>query len=246
MDKRPIVIIASMKEETDFLKEKLENFKEIKNGIYTFWEGKMYNYPVVIIFAGIGVINSSVATYIAINNYNPILIINEGTAGGFDRNIHTKDIVIGEKCININSYKTPSKAIGEGSNSLNWENVTFIPGEDDREIFWRADKELIELAKKVNYKEGNIHVGIIGSGDIWNKELDRIILLNNKFGILCEEMEGIGVYTVANNFNISVIGIRVISDNEILGEEFDRNTGLYSQKFTYKLIEKIVERKEIV
>ena len=163
---------------------------------------------------------------------------------GFDKNIHTKDIVIGEKCININSYKTPSRARGEGSNSLDWENVTFIPGEDDREIFWNADKKLVELAKKVDYTEGDIHVGIIGSGDIWNKELDRIIMLNNKFGILCEEMEGIGVYTVSNNFNIPVIGIRVISDNEILGEEFDRNTGLYSQNFTYKFIEKIINRKE--
>ena len=164
---------------------------------------------------------------------------------GFDKNIHKKDIVIGEKCININSYWTPSKAIGEGSNSLEWENVTFIAGEDDRAIFWEADKDLIELAKNVNYEEGNIHTGVIGSGDIWNKELDRIIMLNNKFGVLCEEMEGIAVYTVSNNFNIPVIGIRVISDNEFLGEEFERNIGLYSQKFTYKLVEKIIERKEI-
>ena len=83
MEKRPIIIIASMVEETDFLKQKLEDFKEIKNGVYTFWEGKMFNYPVVVVFAKIGVINSSVATYIAINKYNPILIINEGTAGRF-------------------------------------------------------------------------------------------------------------------------------------------------------------------
>lgn len=81
MEKKPIVIVASMIEETNFLKEKLEDFKEIEYGNYTFWEGKMYNYPVVIVFAKIGVINASVATYIAISKYNPILIINEGTAG---------------------------------------------------------------------------------------------------------------------------------------------------------------------
>ena len=109
MEKRPIIIIASMVEETDFLKQKLEDFKEIKNGVYTFWEGKMFNYPLnnndkvfyedhyVLVSKNdevitgysdysekkIGVINSSVATYIAINKYNPILIINEGTAGRF-------------------------------------------------------------------------------------------------------------------------------------------------------------------
>ena len=56
-------------------------------------------------------------------------------------------------------------------------------------------------------------------------------------------MEGIAVYTVANNFNIPVLGIRIISNNEILGEEFDKNLGLKSQEFTYELILKMIQEK---
>ena len=61
-------------------------------------------------------------------------------------------------------------------------------------------------------------------------------MLHQKYGTFCEEMEGIAVYTIANDFGIPVLGIRVISNNEILEEPYDRNTGLKSQEFTYELI----------
>ena len=77
--------------------------------------------------------------------------------------------------------------------------------------------------------------GVIGSGDIWNREADKILMLNREYGVLCEAMEGIAVYTVANNFKIPVIEIRVISNNEILNEKYD-----LIQKFTYDLIQKII------
>lgn len=73
-------------------------------------------------------------------------------------------------------------------------------------------------------------------GDIWNREADKILMLLQKYGTLCEEAEGIAVYTVANDFGIPVLGIRVISNNEILNEPYDRNTGLKAQQFTYELI----------
>ena len=73
-------------------------------------------------------------------------------------------------------------------------------------------------------------------GDIWNREADKILMFHQKYGTLCEEAEGIAVYTIANDFEIPVLGVRVISDNEILDEPYDRNTGLKSQEFTYELI----------
>ena len=243
MEKRPIAVIAACRTEMDFLKSKLDNLVEVKEGEYTFYEGKLFDFLVVIAVSNIGLINAAVTTYITINKYNPIAIINEGTSGAHGKNIHTGDIVIGEKCFNIGSCKTPKKALGEGSNSLEWNNLTFIQGEKDRPIFWNADVDLLELAKRVEYNNGQKHIGIIGSGDIWNSEVDKILSLNDKYGTLCEEMEGISVYTVANKFNVPIIGIRVISNNEILGEKFDNTTGLYSQIFTYDLIRKIIEVK---
>jgi adenosylhomocysteine nucleosidase len=85
-----------------------------------------------------------------------------------------------------------------------------------------------------------VHVGTLGSGDVWDKETDRILMLNKKYGTLCEDMESIGIYTVSNMFNIPVIGIRIVSNNEILEEEYDRSIGRKSQEFTYEFIKKII------
>lgn len=62
--------------------------------------------------------STTLATYIAIEKYNPIIIINEGTTGSHAKNIYKSDIVIGSQHINISSLKTPPKREGEGTNSL--------------------------------------------------------------------------------------------------------------------------------
>ncbi len=243
MEKRPILIMTSMKVEAEFLLQKLKNKVCEKVGKYSFYEGTIENYPVVVCHCHIHSVNSAVATYVGIEKYFPIAIISQGTAGAHGKNIHIGDIVIGEKCVNIVCSRTPRKKEGEGSNSLEWDLVNFIEGEDNRLIYQYGDNHLIELAKKVNYTDGKIHFGTIGSGDIWNQETDKILWLNEKYGTLCEEMEGIAVYSIANDFEIPVLGIRVISNNEILEEPYDRNTALKSQEFTYKLILEIVKEE---
>ena len=240
--KRPILIIAAMDIEVVFLVKKMQNVNEFDINKYKFFEGTISDYPIVICICNCMTINAATATCIAIQKYNPIAIINEGTSGAHSRNIHRGDIVIGEKCVNIVSYKSPHKSENGGSNSLEWKLLNFIHGEKNRLEYQHGDENLIKLAKNVELDEGDVHFGIIGSGDCWNNETDRILWLNKTCGTLCEEMEGIAVYTLANNFNIPVLGIRVISNNEILGEKYDEKTALKSQKFTYKLILKFINK----
>lgn len=244
MRKNPIVIMVSMKVEANFLIEKLENAKCESINKYNFYEGTINGYPVVICYCHVMSLNAGIATFVAIQKYHPIAIISQGTAGAHGKNIHKGDIVVGEKCINIVSCRTPLKKEGEGSNSLEWDLVNFLDGEDDRLEYQSGDNHLIELAKKIEYSGGNVYFGIIGSGDVWNREADRILWLNQNFGTLCEEMEGIAVYTVANDFDIPVLGIRIISDNEILGEPYDRKIALKSQEFTYKFILQFIKENQ--
>lgn len=163
MEKRPILVIAAMMVEAEFLFEKLENKVCEKVGKYSFYKGTIENYPVVVCHCHIHTVNAGVATYIGIEKYNPIAIINQGTAGAHGKEIHTGEIVVGEKCVNIVCAKTPRRKEGEGSNSLKWNLVNFIEGEEDRLIYQYGDKPLIELAKKVDYSEGKVHFGTIGS-----------------------------------------------------------------------------------
>ena len=237
-----ILIISAMADvELNNLKEKLTNIKIEKAKICTFYIGKIYNKEIILCDANVGLINTASATTLAIEKYKPDYIINQGCSGGFSKDIHKGDIVIGTKCINITSIMTKHKEIGEGYNLDDWELINYIAGEEDRLVPQNAGEKLLEYVKKVEQKySGKVHYGIIGSGDIWNKECDRIIFLNKKYGILCEDMEGIAVYTVANLYSIPSIDIRVISDNEILKEEYDRNISIKAQEFILELLKEIL------
>ena len=242
---KPILIIGAMDPEIDYLVEKLEDVKREKLNIYNVYEGSIQGKSVIVAQSEVGIINSSILTTLAIEKYKPSLIINEGTAGGIGKEVHKGDIVIGTECFNIMSAKTPYKEEGEGSNSLDWDYITFVNGGKDEKKTIKADEELVKFVEnmKDEYKTGKVHTGVIGSGDIWNCEKDKIMYLNKEHGVLCEEMEGIAVYTVAKNYNVPVVGIRVISDNEMLSEEYDRNLGSECQKFVYEVVKRMLEYK---
>ena len=237
-----ILIISAMADvELNYLIKELQERRKEKTNICTFYLGKLFENEVILCDAKVGLINTAAATTLAIEKYNPDYIINQGCSGGFGRNIHKSDIVVGTQCINITSIMTKFKEVGQGYNLDDWELINYKAGEQDRLVPQKADERLIEKVRKVEntYKFGNIHYGVIGSGDIWNKECDRIIYLNKKYNILCEDMEGVAVYTIANQYGIPAIDIRVISDNEILKEEYDRNISIRAQEFIMNLIREI-------
>ena len=215
--KQPIIIQGAMEMEVcELLKmvniEKEQIFCDTK-----FYEGKLDNYPVVISETQVGVINASIATFLAIEKYNPCAIINQGIAGSHVPNIHKYDIIIGEKCVNINSFITGVKNKTEGSNPMEW---LF----DQRSIEYHCNQRLLESAKSMTFPNTNIFFGTIGSGDIFNREVDRIEWIHKKKNTLCEDNESIALYNICDRFNIPCIGIRTITNNEITQTESDGST----------------------
>ena len=237
-----ILIISAMADvELNHLIENLEDKKIEETKLCKFYIGKIYNKEIILCDSKIGLINTAAATTLGIEKYKPDYIINQGCAGSISRNIHKSDIVIGTDCVNITSINTKFKEEGQGYSLDDWELINFVAGEKDRLIPQPASDELIKKVKQIekNYTYGKVHYGRIGSGDIWNSECDWLIKLNKKYEILCEEMEGIAVYTIANQYKIPAIDIRVISDNEILKEEYDRKLSIRAQEFTMNLLKEM-------
>jgi len=87
------------------------------------------------------------------------------------------------------------------------------------------------------FSSGKIVKGTLGSGDVFNREYDRIMWLQETFQNLSEDMESIGCYTVCEKFLIPCIGIRVISNNELLGESIDKRVALELQKNVAAVLE---------
>lgn len=94
----------------------------------------------------------------------------------------------------------------------------------------------MELAEKTPY-DGKLLRGKLGSGDLFSRETDRIDLLHTQFGELCEDMESAAVYKVCQTFHVPVIGIRIISNNEITGKHDDpgaiSNCPIKNSRITY-------------
>jgi len=236
MRMRPILVVVAMEVEIKVLLDKLDKLEKKEKYGFTLYEGKVNNRDIVILLTGVGVINASSGLMMAVMEYNPGCVINYGIAGAMSRDIHTKDIIIVSSVCNINSYRTGELNEGEGTNPWNWELLTFLSGEVDRYIEYDASSELLKLSEEVIYTNGNVMYGKIGSGDVWNNELDRMIYFNKKYGVLAEDMESIGIYNLGNKFSIPVISIKIISDNRLIGEEYNWEVGIYLQDYIYEYL----------
>lgn len=130
----------------------------------------------------------------------------------------------------------PNKNKEEGSNPFEWE-----PNERAKKI-QNADLQLVNIIEEnLRVKSSKkICRGILGSGDVFNREIDRIFWINNIFETCSEDMESIGTYSVCNKFNIPCVGIRIISNNEILLEKLDETKAIELQIILIDILNNLI------
>ena len=231
---RPILIQGAMDLETSTMMEALEGVETLVLHGYTFVSGTLDGYPVVISKTPVGMVNAAASTAIGIMTFNPVAVINQGTAGGHAEALHKGDIVIGTSTVNINSFKSDWAATGAGIDPTKWINRStevYVDGAISSVSTLHSDPALVEISKSVGYDKGALVEGVIGSGDVWNKELDRIALIHSQFDTACEEMETFSVAQVCSYMNTPFLGIRILSNNEIHEENFDPATGPDCQNY---------------
>ena len=227
-----ILIQGAMDIEVQYIINLLKDRKLTQIAGYEFYEGTINNKKIVVSKTFSGTINATTATSIGITNFNPGMVINQGIAGAHRKDLHVGDIVIGEKCCNINSYSMPIKSKGEGSNPFEWK-----PDKRAKDI-QQANLKLVDIVEKSlsSNTKNKVYRGILGSGDVFNREYDRIVWINDTFHTLCEDMESIGTYSVCNKFKVPCIGIRIISNNELLLEELDENQAINLQQILIDIL----------
>lgn len=232
MKNKTILIQGALDIETDLLISNLKNEELFNICNFNFYKGDIGNNQVIISKTDVGTINSTISTVLGINSFSPDYIINQGIAGSHLEAIHTGDIIIGTACCNINSYSMPTTDYSKGSNPFSWK-----PNKRAKDIKY-SDEYLVNFFQKnLSNKGYNIYIGILGSGDVFNKECDRILWIHNTFGTLSEDMESIGSYSVCTKFNIPCIGIRIISNNELLLEKTNKEKALDLQKLLINILE---------
>ncbi len=224
-----ILVQGATPDEIDVLLEYFSPKNHIKIANYEFWEVSYKQHEIIISKTEKGIINATIATTLAIQQFKPDLIINQGCAGAHVENLRLGDIVVAEQSKYINDFKTPQKNIGEGSNSLNWTPHS------SRSYTTTSTKKYIELAKQVQ-SSNKVYFGSLGSADTFSRECDRINYLHSCFNHLCEDMESAAVMKVCSEFNIDRIAFRIISNNELTLIPFDASTRQEMQQFVIYFI----------
>lgn len=193
-------LIGAMDEEIAYLLEKMTKRKEYTIANSLFIEGKINEKEVVLLKSGIGKVNAAMATTILMERFNPNVVINTGSAGGFSTNLSVGDIVISDEVVHHDVDAT----------AFNYEygQVPRLPAT------FKADASLIEETKQVmDELDLNYEIGLVATGDSFMSDEEKIERVKEIFpNILAAEMEGAAIAQVCYQYSIPFIVIRAISD----------------------------------
>ncbi|AMO86134.1 5'-methylthioadenosine/S-adenosylhomocysteine nucleosidase [Solibacillus isronensis B3W22] len=201
-----IAVIGAMEQEVELLRGALQNTKTetIANSEYTTgtYEGK----EVVLLKSGIGKVNAAMSTTILLEKFNPKVVINTGSAGGFDAALKVGDIVISDE---VRHHDVDVTAFGYEIGQMAGMPAAY-----------KSDENLMEVAKQAVKEVGehNYSVGLICSGDVFMSNPERVEAVRKDFPTMkAVEMEAAAVAQVCHQFNTPFVVIRALSD--IAGQE---------------------------
>ena len=201
-----IAVIGAMEQEVELLRGALQNTstETIANSEYTTgtYEGK----EVILLKSGIGKVNAAMSTTILLEKFNPAVVINTGSAGGFDAALNVGDIVISDE---VRHHDVDVTAFGYEIGQMAGMPAAY-----------KSDEKLMEVAKQAVKEVGehNYGVGLICSGDVFMSNPERVEAVRKDFPTMkAVEMEAAAVAQVCHQFNTPFVVIRALSD--IAGQE---------------------------
>lgn len=201
-----IAVIGAMEQEVELLRDALQNTKTetIANSEYTTgtYEGK----EVILLKSGIGKVNAAMSTTILLEKYQPDVVINTGSAGGFDAALKVGDIVISDE---VRHHDVDVTAFGYEIGQMAGMPAAY-----------KSDVKLMEIAKQavIEVGEHSYGVGLICSGDVFMSDPVRVEAVRQDFPTMkAVEMEAAAVAQVCHQFKTPFVVIRALSD--IAGQE---------------------------
>ncbi|MBQ9806529.1 MAG: 5'-methylthioadenosine/S-adenosylhomocysteine nucleosidase [Clostridia bacterium] len=223
MQKRPIIIQGALQSEIDLLLEAFTPHTKREIGGFLFYECDYRGTPVVISKTKMGEVCAAIATTLAIEHYRPAWILNQGTAGALAKDLHTGDVIVGDRVVYLSQFAT--KRDKEEDRLNPWKSGEYRTLDGER-ISLKTDERLFAWLKSLSFSvKGSLRYGTLGSGDVWTTEREQINAYHERFEILCESMECTGVYMAANSQGVPAVSVRVISNNELLGESYLPESG---------------------
>jgi adenosylhomocysteine nucleosidase len=201
-------IIGAMEDEVSFLLGVLKESKTQKKDSFEFYTGKLEGKPVVILRSGIGKVNATVGCTLLINLFKPGFVINTGSAGGIASGLKFGDAIISESLV---YHDVDLTAFNYAPGQLPGQPLAFEADTKLIELAERAVKELKE--EKILPGDFNCRRGLIGSGDVFMHEPERIAFVRKLFpDMLAVDMESTALAHCCRLFSVPFLIIRALSD----------------------------------
>ncbi|KIY23017.1 MULTISPECIES: 5'-methylthioadenosine/S-adenosylhomocysteine nucleosidase [Mesobacillus] len=196
-----IGIIGAMDEEVDLLRSKITEIDEMNLAGSEFYKGYIGHQEVVLLKSGIGKVNAAMGTALMIEKFQPDVIINTGSAGGFHGELSVGDIVISTE---VRHHDVDVTIFGYEYGQVPKMPASFSP-----------DENLVRVAEKSAVKIKGIQVvkGLIASGDSFMNDPEKVEFIRNKMpDLFAVEMEAAAIAQVAYQFKVPFVIIRSLSD----------------------------------
>ena len=235
-----LMVQGALDSELQPLLRALEGSRQVQLDAWTFWTGHIAGKRVVISRTEIGPLNAAAATALGIRYFRPRAIINQGTAGGHNRELHLWDIVVGEHTTDFSGIEQTHGDAGTGVRLERWgpiHNRLRLDGRERVEFAnFPGDPTLVRAALRVPYARGRVVAGNVGSAFRFTRELDMIDWVRRTYGTDSEDMESAYAGGVALAMHVPFVAVRIISNTEWEHPTYERIAGEYDAEFVLALI----------
>ena len=202
-----IGIIGAMDQEVALLQAQMTGVETLSLAGCEFYCGELAGKQVVLTRSGIGKVAAAVATTLLLERFAPDCIINTGSAGGFDTELHIGDVVISTE---VRHHDVDVTAFGYEPGQVPRMPAAFAA---DTRLIAVAREAVSELHDGIQCKEG-----LICTGDQFMCDPERIAKTRTLFPTMAAvEMEGAAIAQVCHQFAAPFVITRSLSD--IAGKE---------------------------
>lgn len=228
-----IAVIGAMEQEVEQLRATLENTKTetIANSEYT--TGTYKGKEVILLKSGIGKVNAAMTTTVLLHTFKPDVVINTGSAGGYDPALEVGAVVISDE---VRHHDVDVTIFGYEMGQVPQMPAAF-----------KADMKLMEVAREAVTEVGKHQygIGLICSGDAFMNDSERVEKVREYFPQMkAVEMEAAAVAQVCHQFDTPFVVIRALSDiagkeSNVSFDEFLPVAAKHSTAIVLKAIEKL-------
>ncbi|MDD5373154.1 MAG: 5'-methylthioadenosine/adenosylhomocysteine nucleosidase [Sulfurimonas sp.] len=228
-----IAIMGAMPEEISPILEKLGSYKTTQYAGNKYYESTYRGVDLVVAYSKIGKVFSTLTATTMIEHFGADRLLFSGVAGAISPTLKVGDLIVATKLsqhdLDITAFGHPYGYVPEGA------------------VFVEADKEMIEMSKKVASEMGkSVQEGIIATGDQFVANEERKNWIGKTFGADALEMEGGSVAVVCSALNIPFFILRAISDAADMDasfsfDEFLESSAKESAEFIMKMVQSIIE-----